>query len=50
MTDTGTAYATLGMVLKGATVDQTKTAALALPHGVMGGAFHTTAGHTIVAS
>ena len=48
-TDTGTTYATLGMVLKGATVDQTKTAALALPHGVMGGAFHTTAGHTIVA-
>ncbi|HEY4177458.1 MAG TPA: hypothetical protein VGM90_11515 [Kofleriaceae bacterium] len=49
MTETGTAYATLGKLLKGATVDRTKTAALALPSGVMGGAFHTTDGHTILA-
>lgn len=48
LTDTGKAYATLKL-LKGATVDQTKTAALQLPSNVRGGAFHTTDGKTVLA-
>lgn len=48
-TDTGTAYATIGQLLKGATVDVTLTASLALPSTVRGGAFHTPAGKTILA-
>ncbi|HEY4238561.1 MAG TPA: hypothetical protein VGM88_02055 [Kofleriaceae bacterium] len=49
LTDTGTAYATLGSLLGGATVDETATSALALPSGVLGGAFHTKSGSTVVA-
>ncbi len=48
-TPTGVAYSTLGLLLKGATVDQGKTTALALPAPIKGGAFHTAAGHTVVA-
>ena len=48
-TQTGTAYTTLGALLKGATVDETRTAALQLPANARGGAFHTTDGKTILA-
>lgn len=45
---TGVAYATLGKVLRGAKVDLAKTAALALPATVAGGAFTTTGGKSVV--
>ena len=48
-TNTGIAYATIGALLGGATVDETRTAALALPTAVRGGAFHTADGHTRIA-
>jgi hypothetical protein len=44
----GVAYATLGKLLKGARVDAARTAALALPANVGGGAFQAASGHTIV--
>jgi hypothetical protein len=48
-TDTGTAYATLGKLLKGASADAAATAALALPANIGGGAFVATDGRHVVA-
>jgi hypothetical protein len=47
-TSLGVAYATVGKLLKGATVDGARTSALALPSSTGGGAFHAANGHTIV--
>ena len=48
-TDTGTAYATLGKLLKGASADSAGTMALALPANVGGGAFVAADGRHVVA-
>jgi hypothetical protein len=48
-TPTGVAYATLGRLLKGATTDPARTASLALPQGVGGGAFRAASGKTVLA-
>lgn len=48
-TSTGVAYSTLGLLLKGASVDAAASAALSLPAGIGGGAFKTETGRTMLA-